>query len=96
MALKKKLVLELAKGFRGRGKNCIKIARLRVEKALVHAFRGRKEKKQDARTTWISQINAGAREHGVRSSGVAAAAHAAHLDAARAWASMRPSAVVPN
>jgi ribosomal protein L20 len=35
----KKLVLELAKGFRGRSKNCISIARERVEKALQYAYR---------------------------------------------------------
>ena len=35
----KKLVLELAKGFRGRSKNCIRIARERVEKALQYAYR---------------------------------------------------------
>lgn len=34
----------LAKGFRGRAKNCIRIARERVEKALQYQFRDRKAK----------------------------------------------------
>jgi large subunit ribosomal protein L20 len=35
-------VFKLAKGFRGRAKNCIRIARERVEKSLQYAFRDRK------------------------------------------------------
>ena len=65
MGLSRARILRLAKGFRGRAKNCIKIARLRVEKSLLHAYRGRKEKKRDQRSLWIARINAGAREHGV-------------------------------
>ena len=40
-------VLSLAKGFRGRSKNCIRIARERVEKALQYAYRGSQD--QEAR-----------------------------------------------
>lgn len=59
-------VLRLAKGFRGRAGNCIRIARERVEKALQYATRDRRAKKRDVRSLWVSRINAGAREHGVR------------------------------
>lgn len=59
-------LFKLAQGFRGRAKNCIGIARLRVEKALQHAYRSRKLLKQDMRQLWIARINAGTREHGVR------------------------------
>lgn len=40
----------MASGFRGRAKNVYRISKLRVEKALQHAFRGRKEKKRDWRS----------------------------------------------
>ena len=59
-------IFALAKGFRGRAKNCISIARERVEKALQYSYRDRHVRKRDARTLWIEQINAASREHGVR------------------------------
>jgi large subunit ribosomal protein L20 len=59
-------VLKLAKGFRGRAKNCVRIARQRVEKAMQYAFRDRRAKKRDMRSLWITRINAGARHYGVR------------------------------
>mmetsp|Transcript_23366 Transcript_23366/g.51288 ORF Transcript_23366/g.51288 Transcript_23366/m.51288 type:complete len:121 (-) Transcript_23366:937-1299(-) len=65
MPLGKDKILHLAKGFRGRAKNCIKIARNRVEKALQHAYRGRKEKKREWRTLWITRIGAATKEHGL-------------------------------
>ena len=52
MPIGKEKIFELAKSFRGRAKNCIKIARSRVEKSLQHAFRGRKEKKGTFRELW--------------------------------------------
>ena len=63
---KREKIFELAKGFRGRAKNCIRIATPRVEKALQYAFRDRKQKKRDMRSLWIQRLNAGSREHGVR------------------------------
>ena len=58
-------MLKLAKGFRGRAKNCIRIARERVEKSLQYAYRDRRNKKRDMRSLWIQRINAGSKEHGV-------------------------------
>ena len=58
-------IFKLAKGFRGRAKNCIRIARERVEKALQYSFRDRRNKKRDMRSLWIERINAGTRLHGV-------------------------------
>ncbi len=66
MGLNKFKLLQLAKGFRGRAKNCVGLARRRVERALQNAYRGRKEKKRDQRGLWIARINAGSRQHGVR------------------------------
>lgn len=62
---KHKKVLKLAKGYRGRGKNCYRIALQRVEKALQYAYRDRKNRKRDFRSLWIQRINAAVREHGM-------------------------------
>lgn len=66
--MNKKEIFKLAKGFRGRAKNCIRIARERVEKALQYSYRDRRNKKREMRGLWIERINAGSRQHGVRSS----------------------------
>ena len=58
-----KKILKLAKGYRGRSKNCFRIAIQRVEKALQYAYRDRRNKKRDFRALWIQRINAGTREH---------------------------------
>ncbi|URE16353.1 Cytoplasmic tRNA 2-thiolation protein [Musa troglodytarum] len=63
--MNKDKIFKLAKGFRGRAKNCIRIARERVEKALQYSYRDRRNKKRDMRSLWIERINAGARLHGV-------------------------------
>eukprot|EP00271_Cylindrocystis_brebissonii_P013604 TRINITY_DN33596_c0_g1_i1.p1 TRINITY_DN33596_c0_g1~~TRINITY_DN33596_c0_g1_i1.p1 ORF type:complete len:123 (-),score=14.54 TRINITY_DN33596_c0_g1_i1:428-796(-) len=59
-------IFKLAKGFRGRSKNCIRVARQSVEKALQYAYRDRRNKKRDMRGLWIQRISAGSREHGVK------------------------------
>src|SRR5919205_1913831 len=58
-----KKVLELAKGYRGRGSKAYRIASEKVEKALRYAYRDRRNKKRDFRGLWIQRINAGVREH---------------------------------
>ncbi|HYE01218.1 MAG TPA: 50S ribosomal protein L20 [Alphaproteobacteria bacterium] len=60
-----KKILKLAKGYRGRGNNCYRIAMEKVEKALRYAYRDRRTKKRDFRGLWIQRINAGVREHGL-------------------------------
>jgi len=60
-----KKVLELAKGYRGRGSTAYRIAIEKVEKALRYAYRDRRNKKRDFRGLWIQRINAGARGHGL-------------------------------
>ncbi|KAH7302384.1 hypothetical protein KP509_23G069900 [Ceratopteris richardii] len=64
--MNKDKIFKLAKGFRGRAKNCIRVARERVEKALQYAYRDRRNKKRDMRGLWIQRINAGTRIHGVK------------------------------
>jgi large subunit ribosomal protein L20 len=60
-----KKVLDLAKGYRGRGSTAYRVAIEKVEKALQYAYRDRRNRKRDFRALWIQRINAGAREHGL-------------------------------
>jgi large subunit ribosomal protein L20 len=57
-------VLKLAKGFRGRRKNCYKRANQAVERALDYSTRDRRQKRRDFRALWIVRINAAARRNG--------------------------------
>jgi large subunit ribosomal protein L20 len=60
-----KKIIKMAKGYRGRSKNCFRIALQRVEKALQYAYRDRRNKKRDIRALWIQRINAGVRAYGL-------------------------------
>ncbi|MEM9332880.1 MAG: 50S ribosomal protein L20 [Pseudomonadota bacterium] len=62
---KHKKVLKKAKGYYGRRKNTIRVAKQAVEKAGQYAYRDRKVRKRNFRSLWIQRINAGAREHGL-------------------------------
>ena len=57
-------VLKLAKGFRGRRKNCYKRANQAVERALDYATGDRRLRRRNFRALWIARINAGARRNG--------------------------------
>ena len=58
-------VLKQAKGYYGRRKNTIRVARQAVEKAGQYAYRDRRVKKRTFRSLWIQRINAAARVHGL-------------------------------
>src|SRR2546430_2706907 len=58
-------ILDAAKGYYGRRKNTIRIARQAVEKAGQHAYRDRKVKKRSFRALWIQRINAAVRVEGL-------------------------------
>jgi len=60
-----KKIIKLAKGYRGRAKNCFRIAIEKVEKGLQYAYRDRRNRKRDFRGLWIQRINAAVREHGM-------------------------------
>ncbi len=60
-----KKILKLAKGYRGRAKNCFRVAIEKVEKALRYQYRDRRNKKREFRSLWIMRINAGARQLGL-------------------------------
>ena len=62
---RRKKVLKQAKGFFGRRKNVWTVAKNAVEKAMVYAYRDRRNKKRNFRSLWIARINAGARMHGM-------------------------------
>jgi large subunit ribosomal protein L20 len=62
---RRKRVLDRAKGFRGRAKNCFSIAIERVEKAMHYATRDRHVRKRDMRALWIQRINAAVRQYGL-------------------------------
>ena len=60
-----KKVLDQAKGYYGRRKNTIRVARQAVEKAGQYAYRDRKVNKRSFRALWIQRINAAVRETGL-------------------------------
>ena len=60
-----KKYLDMAKGFRGGRSVLYRTAREAVERSLVYAYAGRKQRKRDFRALWIMRINAAAREHGL-------------------------------
>jgi large subunit ribosomal protein L20 len=62
---RRKKVLKLAKGYFGRRKNVWTVAKNAVEKGLVYAYIGRKQKKRNFRSMWIVRINAGVRPFGL-------------------------------
>ncbi|MCK7614350.1 50S ribosomal protein L20 [Roseibium sediminicola] len=60
-----KKVIKAAKGYYGRRKNTIRVAKQAVEKAGQYAYRDRKAKKRNFRSLWIQRINAATRQHGM-------------------------------
>jgi large subunit ribosomal protein L20 len=59
---KHKKVLKAAKGYYGRRKNTIRVAKQAVEKANQYAFRDRKRRKRTFRALWIQRLNAAVRQ----------------------------------
>ena len=57
-------ILKLAKGFRGRRKNCYKRANQAVERALDYSTRDRRRRRREFRALWIARVNAAARLNG--------------------------------
>jgi large subunit ribosomal protein L20 len=70
----------MAKGYYGRRKNVWTVAKNAVEKALVYAYRDRRQKKRSFRALWIQRINAGARLHGMSYSVLMGKLHAANIE----------------
>ena len=62
---RRKKIIKQAKGYFGRRKNVWTIAKNAVDKAMLYAYRDRRNKKRTFRALWIMRINAGARAHGL-------------------------------
>jgi len=62
---RRKKVMKQAKGYFGRRKNVWTVAKNAVEKAMLYAYRDRRNKKRNFRALWITRINAGSRLHGM-------------------------------
>ena len=58
-------VLKLAKGYRGARSKQYRVAKQSVMRALTSSFAGRKQRKRDFRSLWITRINAAARMNGL-------------------------------
>ena len=58
-------VIKQAKGYYGRRKNTIRVAKQAVEKAGQYAYRDRKVRKRTFRALWIQRLNAAVRPFGL-------------------------------
>ena len=76
---RRKKVLKMAKGYYGARKNVWTVAKNAVEKGLLYAYIGRKQKKRNFRSLWIQRINAGARQHGMSYSELMGRLHKANI-----------------
>ena len=62
---KHKKIYKAAKGYYGRRKNTIRVAKQAVEKANQYAYRDRKRRKRTFRALWIQRLNAAVRPFGL-------------------------------
>ena len=60
-----KKLFALAKGYRGRRKNTVRLAKQAVMRAGQHAYRDRRKKKRAFRRLWIVRLNAALQRHGI-------------------------------
>ena len=62
---RRKRILKAAKGFYGKRKNVLTVAKNVVEKGMTYMYVGRKLKKREYRSLWIARINAAVRAEGM-------------------------------
>ena len=62
---KRRAILKQAKGYRGAKSKLYRVAREAVMKSGQYAYVGRKLKKRDMRSLWITRINAACRANGL-------------------------------
>lgn len=62
---RRKKILKAAKGYRGGRSKLLKTAKESVHKALLYAYRDRRQRKREFRKLWIIRINAAVREYGI-------------------------------
>ncbi len=63
---RRKKILKLAKGYRGNRSKLIRQAYIAVDRAMAHAYVGRKQKKRQYRVLWTQRINAACRAQGFK------------------------------
>ena len=61
---KDKKLFKRAKGYYGDKSRRLRMAKQQVGKSLVHAYVGRKKRKSEYRSLWITRVNAAVREEG--------------------------------
>lgn len=62
---RRRKVLDLAKGFKGKRRSCYRIAKQSVVKALRHQYVSRKQEKRVMRGLWMVRIGAAAKAYGM-------------------------------
>jgi len=62
---RRKKILKRTRGYFGSRGTVWTVAKNTWEKGLVHAYSGRKQKKRNFRSLWITRINAAVRMHGM-------------------------------
>ncbi len=62
---RRKRTLKAARGYRGARSKLNRTARTAVMRAQAQAYRGRKQKKRDFRSLWITRIRAGVKKEGL-------------------------------
>ena len=62
---KRRAILKQAKGYRGAKSKLYRVAREAVMKSGQYAYVGRKLRKRDMRSLWITRINAACRDNGI-------------------------------
>ena len=77
---KRKIILNLTKGYFGARKNVWTVAKNTCEKGLTYAYRDRRNKKRTFRALWIQRINAAARLDGMSYSQLMGALHKAGIE----------------
>ena len=77
---RRKKILNQTKGYFGARRNVYTVAKNALEKALLYAYRDRKQNKRNFRSLWIQRINAGAREHGLSYSQIMGKVKANNID----------------
>ena len=60
-----KKILKLAKGYRGAKSKLYRVANQAVMKSLPYAYVGRKPKKRDFRSMWITRISAACKQNDI-------------------------------
>lgn len=62
---RRRKLINQAKGYRGAKGRLIRTVKESIDKALLYAYRDRRNKKRDFRRLWITRINAAVREYGL-------------------------------